>query len=363
MNRPGQWLRHKFAVRAMAAAAAALMVAGVTSAAVVAQPKPHAGLSATGPGYPPPGGIYKPFTDCPLLKPVMRESAHGKATGCVAGNVSTGSITIGNIVTPVVEAVHVQFGIWDPPKATAGGDNPAGGQFAGGILPPPDGLSKMLVTRRDLIPQRLTKTLGCPSTNKAVERLCQKAATLGGKYNRVYALAQSAGEITNFQLTTWTQRAKFQLINPLLGDHCYIGSSNNPVVLNPQLSIAPDGELESLVDPNPAKHPDTGVLKITKAIASDTTFTAPGVTGCGPGGPANIAVDRALDAGAGLPAASGNSLTLNGVFSIAFCFHFSHQVKILLSAFRDSATTSSAQASVHQLPSADLHHLSQLGFK
>jgi hypothetical protein len=363
MNRPGQWLRHKFAVRAMAVAAAALMVAGVTSAAVGAQPKPHAGIHKTGPGYPPPGGIYKPFTDCPLLNPVMQESLGGDATGCVAGNVTTGSITIGKIVTPVVQAVHVQFGIWDPPNATAGGDNPAGGQFAGGILPPPDGLSKMLVTKRDLIPQSLTKTLGCPSTNKVVERLCQKATTLGGKYNRVYALARSAGQITNFQVTTWTQRAKFKLINPLLGDHCYIGSSNNPIVLNPQLTVAPGGKLKQLVDPDPAKHPDTGVLKITKAIASDTTFAAPGVTGCGPGGSANIAVDEALDTGAGLPAASGNSLTLNGVFSIADCFHSSRQAKILLSAFKDSVTTSSAQPSVRQLPFAGLHHLSRLGFK
>ena len=50
-------------------------------------------------------------------------------------------------------------------------------------------------------------------------------------------------------------------------------------------------------------------------MASDTTFSAPGVTGCGPGGAKNIPVDEALDTGTGLPAASGvNSLTLNGNF-------------------------------------------------
>jgi hypothetical protein len=352
----------------MAVAAAALMVAGVTSAAVGAQPKPHAGPAGAGPGYPPPGGIYKPFTNCPLLNPLMQESVGGDATGCVAGNVTTGSIKIGNIVTPVVRAVHVQFGIWDPPNASAGGDNPAGGQFAGGILPPPvGGVPAMLVTQRDPIPQSLTSALGCPSTDPVVENLCQQAATRGGNFNRVFALAQSAGQLTNFQLTAWTQRVKFKLINPLLGNNCYIGSDNNPIVLNPQLSLATGGKLLQQTDPNPAKHPNTGVFKLTKAVASDTTFTAPGVTGCGPGGAANINVDEALDAGAGLPAASGvNSLTLNGVFSIANCFNDTNQASILLSAFKDSAGTAAAggrPGSVRQIPFADLHRLHRLGVK
>jgi hypothetical protein len=367
MRRSGRRLRHTFAVSAMAVAATALMVAGVTSAAVGAQSNPHAGAATGGPGYPPPGGIYKPFTNCPLLNPLMQESVGNDATGCVAGNVSSGSIKIGNIVTPVVRAVHVQFGIWDPPNATAGGDNPAGGQFAGGILPPPvGGMSAMLATKPDLIPQSLTTALGCPSTNKVVERLCQKAQSLGGKSNEVFALAQSAGQLTNFQLTAWTQRVKFKLINPLLGNNCYIGSDNNPVVLNPQLSLGPGGKLVELADPNPAKHPNTVVLKITKAIASDTTFAAPGVTGCGPGGAANRLVDKALDTSAALPAASGvNSLTLNGVFSIAVCFNSKNQAKILLSAFKDSATSalSGHQQPARQIPFANLHHPHMLGLK
>jgi hypothetical protein len=35
-----------------------------------------------------------------------------------------------------------------------------------------------------------------------------------------------------------------------------------------------------------------------------------------PGGVANVAVDEALDTSSGLPAASGNSLTLNGSFLV-----------------------------------------------
>ena len=324
------------------AAAVALIAVGVPAAALATHSAPRANPSAIGPGYPPPGGIYTPFTNCPILKSqaLMNESVSGNAVGCIAGNATSGSITIGSTTTPVVRPVNVQFGVWDPQNATAGGDNQAGGQFAGGILPPPAGLSAMLSTGKDLIPLPLTTALGCSTTtDPVVQNICSQAVHFGGKYLDVYAQAQTAGQITNFDLTTWTQRIKFKLINPLLGN-CYIGSDNNPVVVNPELSLGPGGQLLELPDPHPAKHPNTVVLDITAAIASDTVFSAPGVTGCGPGGADNIPVDQALDAGTGLPAASGvNSLTLNGSFEFADCFASANQASILTSAFADSVGT------------------------
>ena len=127
-------------------------------------------------------------------------------------------------------------------------------------------------------------------------------------------------------------------------------------MVNPNITLAPGGQLMVLPDPNPKKHPNTDVLEITAAIATDTTFTAPGVTGCGPGGAKNIPVDEALDAGAGLPAASGvNSLTLNGSFAIADCFNTKNQANILLSAFSDSSTTAGTRASARRIPFSQLH--------
>ena len=335
-----------FFISAAAVTAAGLLVAGVTSA-VGAQAKPHTNVSQTGPGYPPPGGIYKPFTNCPLLNPLMKEAVASSAVICSAGQVASGSVVLGNITTPVVRPVNVQFGGVQTPNANFGGDWTTGiSGFAGGILPPPAGLSAMLVTKPDLIPESLTTALGCSTTtDPIVQNLCTKAENFGGKYLDVYALAQTAGQITNFGLTTWTQRIKFKLINPLLGSRCYVGNDNQPIVVNPNISLAPGGQLEVLPDPNPAKHPNTDVLLITAAIASDTTFTAPGVTGCGPGGAANISIDSALDAGTGLPSASGvNSLTLNGSFAIADCFNTKNQSKILLNAFADSVGTTAGTA-------------------
>jgi hypothetical protein len=136
-------------------------------------------------------------------------------------------------------------------------------------------------------------------------------------------------------------------------------------VVNPQLSVGPGGGLSAIPDQNPAEHPDTEVLDITNAISSDNTFFAPAVTGCGPGGLANIAVDEALDTSAGLPAASGsNSITLNGTFAVAVTSaggdtslaQPQNNALILLSAFKASARDrdSGSRAAVHRMSSADL---------
>ena len=355
--------RNRFLVgTATSAAAIALIAVGIPAAAMAAHSTPHARAGSGGPGYPPPGGIYKPFTNCPILNPLMKEAVPNSGVICSAGQVANGSITIGNITTPVVRPVDVQFGGVQTPNANFGGDWTTGSSaFAGGILPPPAGLNAMLVTKPDLIPMTLTQALGCPSTNTVVQSICVKAQNGTSKDNDVFALAQNAGQLTNFGLTTWTQRIKFKLINPLLGNSCYIGNNNQPVVVNPNISLGPNGMLNELPDPNPKAHPNTAVLQITGAIATDTTFTAPGVTGCGPGGAANIPVNEALDTGAGLPAASGvNSLTLNGTFSIADNFNKRNQANILLSAFNDSVgTTAGARASAHRIPFSQLHSVAR----
>ena len=176
MRVPSRRIGRAFWFGATAAIVAVLTVAAVTSSAVGAAPKPS--RSQIGPGYPPPGGIYTLFTNCPLNNPLMHESVTFAA--CVAGYATSGSITIGNITTPVVRPVNVQFGFWTGPNQTYYAD----------AVPPIAGLSAILSTKPDLIPQSLTTMLGCPSTNSVVENLCQEAKYYGGKYLDVYALAQ-----------------------------------------------------------------------------------------------------------------------------------------------------------------------------
>jgi hypothetical protein len=349
MLRSNRRIRRTFLLSATAAAAATVIVAGVTSS-VAAQPAsgPGTTTSLQGPGYPAPGGIYAPFTNCPLKNPVIHESVSFAA--CVRAAANTGSITIGNITTPVVRPVDVQFGFFQPPGLSPD-------QFAS-VLPPLTGLSAQLVAAPELLPVNLTTALGCPSSDPTVEGLCQTAQQKGGTFQQIFAVAESAGAITNFALLSWTQPVKFQLVNPLLGNNCFIGSDGNPVVTNPQLNIS---SLDIVNDPNPTAHPDTSVL-VAQASASDSTFAAPGVTGCGPGGVANIAVDNAIDTSAGLPAASGNSLTLTGTFSIAVTSASmdpavpqpADDAAILLSAFKASAGHSPHGVHRHRMTVADL---------
>jgi hypothetical protein len=354
MKVSGKWTRRAILWSAAGGLTVATIVAG--SAAQAAHTTPSASIASKGSGYPSPKGIYKPFTRCPLLNPLMQESTPSSATGCVAGLATSGTIKIGNVTTKIKpgpkskDPVVVQFGIWSPPNA---GSN----QFTGGILPPPGGLDAQLVSTGQYVPGGLLKALGCPSTHPTVERLCAEAKQKGGKYLNVYAAAVSAGPITNFQLLTWTQPVMFQLINPLLGNSCFIGSQDNPVVLNPVLSTT--GTVSIGVDPNPTAHPDTEVLKIPDASATDTTFTAPGVAGCGPGGTANIAIDEAIDTSVGLPTASGaDSIVLNGTFYLADCFAPKNMAKILLSAFEASA---SGKSTTRRVSIAQLRN--EFGFK
>ncbi len=348
MKASSKWIRRAVLWSATGAVTAAMVVTGSTAEAAHSTLHPgssqaRAGSGKNGPGgYPRPKGIYAPFTNCPLLNPLMQESSPGNATGCVAGDVIKGSIKIGNIATrihataTVKYPVAVQFGIWDPPNA---GSN----QFTGGILPPPAGLSAQLLSAPQWVRGGLLKALGCPNPDPIVRKLCHEAAHRGGAYLKVFAAAQSAGPITNFGLTTWTQPVEFHLINPLLGSSCYIGSSDNPVVLNPMLT----GTLGEEMDPHPRTHPDTAVLKIKGATATDTTFTAPGVTGCGPGGTANIAVDEAIDTSVGLPTASGaDSITLSGTFYLAACYAPQNMASTLLSAFRASVRNAKAAVAI-----------------
>ena len=124
-----RWRSNRFLVgTATSAAAIALIAVGVPAAAMAAHSTPHARAGSGGPGYPPPGGIYKPFTNCPILNPLMKEGVPGSAVICSDGHVNSGSITIGNITTPVIEPVDVQFGGVQTPNADFGGDWTTGNQ-------------------------------------------------------------------------------------------------------------------------------------------------------------------------------------------------------------------------------------------
>jgi hypothetical protein len=277
-----------------------------------------------------PGGIYSVFTkSCPqvLMDPRMATSLPGDATGCISSINTSGTFSIHGIPVQITHPVTVQFGVFSSPESQT---NPAcnGNQFCNGVVMPPD--NKSLLDSPEPTPGGLPLLLQCPGSNPDIAALCTKAQTSG--HTDLFALVQPAGNITNFALTSFTEPVKIQLINPVLGGNCYIGSNSNPIVLNP--TITSFGNLAFTPDPNPTRFPNTAVLEITDATATDTTFTVPVATGCGPGGVADAQIDSIL----GLPSPSGaNSLTLNGNSYFADDFSQSNQARELFTAIQASS--------------------------
>ena len=311
---------------AMLAAAGALIFAGVLVAPVSAGNPATFGINgglnvfnAPSIGYPAPGGIYAPFTDCPINNPVMQLSVPNLATGCVASENTSGTFTIHGIPVAITHPVTVQFGFYSALDSS-------GNQVLTPVMPA-DGRS--LQDLPEEVPGGLSLLLLCPNgINADIARLCKQAATSG--LTDLTALVLPAGPISNFGLTSFTQPVKIQLINPLLGGNCFIGSDDDPIVLNPTII---SGTLAFVPDPDPVRFPTTVVLEVLDAVATDDTFTVPVARGCGPGDVADDAINFLL----GLPSPSGtNSLVLNGNSLLADDFSAANQIDSLKAAFKAS---------------------------
>lgn len=95
---------------------------------------------------------------------------------------------------------------------------------------------------------------------------------------------------------------RIKMENPLLGDSCYIGSEEDPILLK----IRPDEGGETI---GVADHYGEGVpgILVDGAVGSDDDFDVPGATGCGLGGSLNWLVNWR----ANTPSTAGqNSITV-----------------------------------------------------
>ena len=273
-------------------------------------------------GYPAPGGIYEPFTDCPLHDPEMRLAEPGFAMGCIKSITAGGSFTVNGIPVIITHPVTVQFGTYSDTDST--------GNQVFHVVPPQD--HKTLLTEPEVIPSGF-QLLVCLSGDPNVERLCETAMTSG--HTDLSVQVELAGPITNFSplaLIPFTLPVKVKLGNPLLGGQCYIGSDDDPILLNPTFN--PVGSLAFEGDPDPVRFPNVAVLSITGSTLTDDVFSVPAATHCGPGGIA----DDSINAFLGLPSPSGNNhLVLTGNDALfADDFAASDQARDLLAAFMAS---------------------------
>jgi hypothetical protein len=259
-------------------------------------------------------GGWAPFTRCPVDDPAML-AADGvnQAAACVSADSPSGSSKIGNTSLTTGEN-NLQLGTVEDNAVTLS-------TFS--VVAPPGGV---VVAAPAEVPGGLVGLM-CPSNVPLVTSLCNEAVNNG--LNAVTATVESAGEPSDFNVAAQFQvgkpiitlPVKVHLQNPLLGSNCYIGTNGHPVVLHPANLTAPMFTAQSgLFDANGT--PDSnGALEalVLNSNEGDSSFAAPGATGCG--GVLSLVVDAAIDLKDGLPSPSGNNkVVLNNVTSDLITF-------------------------------------------
>jgi hypothetical protein len=132
---------------------------------------------------------------------------------------------------------------------------------------------------------------------------------------KLYAVTELAGTPGNplFDIP-YVLPVKIHLINPALGQTCYVGSNSNPITLN--LTV-------DTTNPPPPNEPITGhppqlelvpgypeLFRATNGEFVDNAFAAPGATGCRIElGLINIGVNSLVNSQSGLPAPAGTNET------------------------------------------------------
>lgn len=229
------------------------------------------------------------FSQCPVTA-TLAPAGLGKVKICVKGVAAEGTINIGNLDTTFHGRGIIQGG------TGAVGSPPSWADALNG---------RSFTAPSQLMAKPILAALGDPPGVKPPAQ------------SQVFVASEQAGPIRfgfttgpSGLVTTTTVPLSFQLLNPLLGSHCFVGTVRHPIVLN--LTTGTSGTLTGNLGPVNIAH--KAILYTTDTEVVDGTFAAPGATGCGPGG----LWDSALDTNNGLPSASGsNEAILYGSFDLA----------------------------------------------
>lgn len=271
-------------------ASAAVVTLGIAApaAAYLAKPAPAGAYRA----QPAPG--WGVFRQCPVTG-TLAPAGSGKVKVCLHGVATVGTINIGGLDTTFRGPGLVQGGTGTLGAPPAWADALDGQSFSA----PQQVLAKPVLA-----------ALGNP------QGVVPPAQSL------VFVEAQQAGPMAfgvvgNAVVTTIP--LSFHLINPLLGPSCFVGTPNDPVVLN--LTTGTSGTLTGTLGSLNVAHGAIAYTIGTEVV--DGQFSTPGATGCGSGG----VWDSAIDTNNGLPSASGaNEAILYGSFDLATARQVAHHL-------------------------------------
>ena len=228
--------------------------------------------------------VFKKFVDCPV----------SAGEYCTYGETLSGEFKIGNKTTPIEHPLILQGGL--PSLGHLGA-------LTEELIPPLYGAEEVSRTPQT-IPGGLT---GLGETGGPVTATSELVN--GGTVLVAPGKLYGAGVAVTLPI-------KIHLQNEQLGENCYIGSDEDPVVLEltDSRTEPPEG-----VEPIEGKRGEqVGILKgraleLRGNTLVSNTFAVPAATGCGTSPLNEAAVTAAVNANAGLPSAAGNNVAiLNG---------------------------------------------------
>lgn len=247
-------------------------------------------------------GDWGPLNRCPVDDPTML-SANGTTNlaVCLAVASPNGSLTIGALTIPT-KATDLQLGVnLNSETGVAALAVPPNGAVLDESIEIPNGLQGLI----------------CPGSGRLAWRVCRPPHNREGDNEHSHKLTDltisvvSAGAPSNFNLGAGlginepiiSVPVKIHLQNRLLGDRCYIGSDDEPIVTQPENTGSPTVSFEAF-DANGTPNPEGPMADLQlHGSQSTSSFAIPTATHCGFEG----VFDNAIDSHLGLPSAAGNN--------------------------------------------------------
>jgi hypothetical protein len=243
------------------------------------------------------------FSNCPKENP--------EAFDCIFGRTTGGLLEVGSLKVKITKPILLEGGIRNPSESSNSE-----------IIPPTTGV--ILTPTPQIVPRGILSVLAKNKKDSAYLRSCQDfestnckvegaAESVGPAHFHFFAIALEQGPGVEVAV-------RLHLTGSILGEHCYFGSAEEPIVL------ALTTGATSPPPPNESIHGTAGQLsedpseRIVFAVGSEfveNAFAAPGAQGCGT--PENEAeTDELIDKKLKLPAPAGDhsTLTLFGENSI-----------------------------------------------
>jgi hypothetical protein len=267
-----------------------------------------------------PTGVFAKFKNCPYTNP--------NVTTCVVSTVTSGTLKVGNTTLPIDKPIVLQGGL------ESAGESPLYDAVGAPTLasPPakvPGGLLGIVNPAPNWPGPLWTAFWAIVGSVNDVTATMEPVATIQTNFlNALYPPTDgSDGTVARLAV-------RVRLQNPFLGNTCYIGSAQNPIVIKlisgttnpppPNQPISGNPGTSYFVWQDEANF--IGYIQDDGNSLVDNAFAAPGASGCGNialGLPIITPILDALVSGAvnlkvGLPAAAGkNTVIMNGDSSIA----------------------------------------------